>query len=212
VPMPRRDPAAPVPDIPDTPYARPVRPDGLGRRTVAFDHRPDAQESAAIAAAIGAERLRKVQFAGTLRPVGKADWLLEATLGATVVQPCVATLAPVTTRIDRAVTRRYTPDPPMPEGPEAEMPEDDTVDPLGDVIDPGAVMVEELTLALPDFPRAGGAEIGEVTADPPGAAPIDPARENPFAGLAALRDSLDPAADDDAVDPADDPETPPRKP
>ncbi len=43
---------------------------------------------------------------------------------------------------------------------EAEMPEDDTAEPLPEVIDPGAVMFEALALALPDYPRAPKAETG----------------------------------------------------
>ena len=36
--------------------------------------------------------------------------MLEADLGATVVQSCVVTLDPVTTRVEETALRRYTPD------------------------------------------------------------------------------------------------------
>jgi uncharacterized metal-binding protein YceD (DUF177 family) len=71
--------------------------------------------------------------------------------------------------------------------PEVEIPEDDTVEPLGAIIDTGAVMVEALALALPLYPRAEGAELGDLTVAPPGAEPIARAA-NPFAALSALRD------------------------
>jgi hypothetical protein len=44
--------------------------------------------------------VRKLRFIGTLEPEGAQDWRLTADLGATVVQPCVVTLAPVTTRLE----------------------------------------------------------------------------------------------------------------
>ncbi len=77
------------------------------------------------------------------------DWRLEAKLGATVVQPCVVTAEPVTTRIDDPVTRRYLAQMPEPQGDEVEMPEDDSAEPLPDVLDLSAVMAEALALALP---------------------------------------------------------------
>ena len=67
-------------------------------------------------------------------------------LGATVTQACVVTLAPVITRIEETVTRRYLADMPEPEGEEVEMPEDDSAEPLPVIIDPGAVMIEALAL------------------------------------------------------------------
>jgi hypothetical protein len=63
---------------------------------------------------------------------GRARLAAGGRLGATVVQPCVATLAPVTTRIETGVTRRYLADWQEPEGEEAEMPEDDTTEALPD--------------------------------------------------------------------------------
>ncbi|MCX7644865.1 MAG: DUF177 domain-containing protein [Rhodobacteraceae bacterium] len=170
------------------PEPRIFRTSDLARRVAhAFALEPDAAERAALARVLGASEIRKLRFAGELRPEGRRDWRLEATLGATVVQPCVVTLEPVVTRIDEAVVRRYLADWPEPEpGSETEMPEDDSAEPLGGAIDPAVVMAEALALALPDFPRAAGVEIGTATAAPPGAAPFE-AQGNPFAALAQLK-------------------------
>jgi hypothetical protein len=91
----------------------------------------------------------------------------------------VISAEPVTTRIDTPVVRRFLREMPVPTEPEAEIPDDDTLEPLGPVIDPGAVMAEALALALPDYPRAPGAALPEGLAPEPLA--------NPFAALAALR-------------------------
>ena len=124
--------------------------------------------------------------AGRLWPEGD-DWRLEAELGATVVQPCVVTLAPVTTRIDRPVTRRYLAHMPAPGPGETEMPEDETAEPLPGAVDLDAVMIEALALALPDYPRAAGAELGEAVYTEPGKTPLTDEAARPFAGL---RDKL----------------------
>lgn len=157
------------------------------RRPQPFHLRPGPEARARIIAELGVTGLRKLDFRGTLQAEGRHDWRLEGRLGATVVQPCVITAEPVTTRIDTDVLRRFLRDLPEPDGAEAEMPEDDTLEPLGPVIDPGAVMVEALAIALPDYPRAPGAELGEAGFAPPGAAPIAGERRNPFAALAALK-------------------------
>jgi uncharacterized metal-binding protein YceD (DUF177 family) len=108
-----------------------------------------------------------------------------------VVQPCVVTLAPVTTRIEEDVERRFLADPPpMPEG-EVEMPGDESAEPLPDVIDLGAVLAEALALALPDYPRAEGAALEEAQFAAPGTRPMSDDDAKPFAGLAGLRDDLD---------------------
>ncbi|TDL83723.1 DUF177 domain-containing protein [Palleronia sediminis] len=178
-----------------------IRLDRPDRRELTFELVPGPEERAALAEALELSALRKLRFAGHLAPEGARDWVLEATLGATVVQPCGITLEPVTTRIDDPVTRRYaaaqTPDRrggeqgPGP-GAEIEMPDDTDTEPLPAALDLAGLMAEALALAVPAFPRAPGAELGEIRATAPGAAPIEDAALKPFAGLAkALGDAGD---------------------
>lgn len=163
------------------------------RRSYPFDLRPDATTRARIAAQLDLLELRKFRFHGSLHPLGRHDWALEASLGATVVQPCAITLDPVTTRIDEPVQRRFIADLPAPEGLEVEMPEDDSEERLGTVIDLGTIALEALALALPAFvrkPDAAFGREGQMAAAPKGAEPLEEARPKPFAALAALRDKL----------------------
>ncbi|MDI3337416.1 DUF177 domain-containing protein [Defluviimonas aestuarii] len=169
------------------PYSHPFRVADLPtRKPKRFELTPDATTCKRIAQALGLVALDKLRFAGEVRPQGGSDWLLEASLGATVTQSCVVTLVPVTTRIEEDVTRRYLADMPEPEGEEIEMPEDDSAEALSDVIDPGAVLFEALALALPQYPRAEGAELGEARFAEPGAEPLSDEALKPFAGLADL--------------------------
>lgn len=168
----------------------------------AFDLRPSAETLAQIAAALDLSNLRKLSFTGRVVPSGTSDWRLEGRLGATVVQPCVVTLDPVTTRIDTDVTRTYMRDYEMPDEEEVEMPEDDTTEKLGAWIDPEAVMIEALTLEVPEYPRKGEAELGQMVYTKPGEEPMRDEDARPFAGLAGLKQQLQSQDDAEAETPA----------
>lgn len=162
------------------------------RHPTRFELSPDAEARAALAQELGLSGLRKLSFRGEIAPSGKRGWTLTADLGATVVQPCVVTLEPVTTRIDTKVLRRFDPNPtPVQAGSELEMPEDDSVEPLGDVISVDSVMIEALSLALPSYPRAADADLGEANFAEPGIAPMSDEDAKPFAALQSLRDKFD---------------------
>jgi len=161
-------------------------------RPLGFNLRPDNATMERIRAHLDLLALRKLSFAGELRSEGKRDWRLDARLGATVVQRCVVSLAPVTTRLDEDVSRLFAADmAETPESDEIEMPEDDSVEPLRDTIDLEAVMIEALTLALPDYPRHDEAELEQGEFTPPGAAPIKDEETKPFAALAGLKQKLE---------------------
>lgn len=160
------------------------------RKPVRFDLNPDAAMRAALADELGITSVPALRFKGELRPVGRQDFVLEARMEARVEQPCSISLAPVFTDLAESVTRRYDADFVFPEGDEVEMPEDDTVEPLPEVIDIGLVATEALALALPLYPRAPGVELGEAVFTAPGQAPLRDGDLKPFAGLAALKDRL----------------------
>lgn len=163
----------------------------LGRASdTAFTLEPDADARARLAEELSLRGLRKVRLHGTLRAMGKHDWELRATLGATATQDCVVTLEPVTTRIDTSIERRYVADMPEPTEEDFEIPEDDTTEPLPQNLDLMALLSEALALALPDYPRAQGVALGEAIYAPPGVAPMTDQDAKPLAGLAALRDKL----------------------
>jgi len=171
----------------DSVYSHPLRRSDLaGRKPTRFALTPDADTRAAIARALGISAVTRATLKGEIRPQGRADFTLEAELDAEVVQPCVITLAPVTSQIRDNVVRRYLADWQEPEAEESEVPEDDSVEPLGDAIDVGAVLTEALALALPLYPRVAGAELGSFQYGAPGAEPLAEEKMRPFAGLSEL--------------------------
>ncbi len=161
-----------------------------GNAPTPFDLRPDAAQMRALARELGLKDLRKLRFSGQITAQGSRDWVLQGRLGATVVQPCIVTLDPVSTRIDTDVRRTYLADLPEPVGDEVEMPEDDTQEQLRNHIDPGAVMVEALALAVPLYPRSAQTGPGDAVFAEPGVEPLRDEDLKPFSGLAGLRDAL----------------------
>ncbi len=155
-----------------------------------FELRPGAGELDAIKQDLNLLGLRKLSFVGTVKAQGKRDWVLTAKLGATVIQPCVVTLEPVTTRIDCPVTRVFIADWSEPDDVEFEIPEGEETEALGSEIDPALVMTEALSLALPLYPRKDGAELGQAGYTEAGKQAMTDEDVKPFAGLAGLRDAL----------------------
>lgn len=171
--------------------------DLANRKPTTFEITPDAGSRAQIAADLGIVGIKKLRFAGQISPTGKRDWDLTADLGATVVQDCVVTLDPVTTRLDEQVHRIYAADFEISDAAEVEMPEDERVEPLPDAIDLMAVMSETLSLALPPFPRKDGASLDPVIHTEPGKEAMTDDDAKPFAGLGALRAALEKKDADD---------------
>ena len=181
----------PVTPPPLAPLSKPYRTKALSaRKPTRFDLALGPDALALVAALLGITAVRALRFKGELRPSGHHDVELEARLAATVEQPCGITLAPVVTMIREPVLRRYIADLADPEELEIEMPDDDSAEPLPEVIDVGEVALEVLALALPLYPRAPGAELPEMVAAPPGVTPLRDADLRPFAGLAGLADKL----------------------
>ena len=150
------------------------------RQPTAFALAPDGATRAALAGELGISAIPRLRFIGRIRAVDGDAWAVEGRLEARVTQPCVVTLAPVTTDLAEDVARRFSPHVATPEGDEVEMP-DDEVEPLGQFIDLAAIMAEELSLALPLYPRAKGAAL-----DSPEDGAEDTDTRKPFANLADL--------------------------
>ncbi len=153
--------------------------------------RPDAKAQTALVETLGLIGLRKLSFEGSIKPFGESDWQLKGRLGATVIQSCVVTLEPVTTRIDKDVMRIFMGNFTETEESEVEMSEDDDVEHLGTWIDPAIVMEEALALYLPEYPRKDDAAAETVRITEPGKKPMSDEEARPFAGLAALKDQLE---------------------
>lgn len=156
------------------------------RKPTRFRWQADAAARTALAQALDLQAVESLSLEGEILPEGRNDFRLEARLHANAVQSCVVTLAAVPAKVETVVLRRYLADLPQPTGEEVEIPEDDSQEPLPETIDLEAIAAEALALALPDYPRAPGAELGEAVYAEEGVAPLRDADLNPFAALAGL--------------------------
>ena len=105
--------------------------------------------------------------------------LLEAEFEAEFAQTCVLTLEPVGGKLARSFTLLYGPA--GEDGTEIDLGVDETVfEPLtGEAVDIGEAVAQELSLALPEFPRDPDAVIDAAAAE---------TADTPFAALARLYD------------------------
>ena len=172
----------------------PTNPMRLGdlsnKNNTSFELQPDAATCAAIATHLGILGVKKLRFSGEFTPQGRTDWALTAKIGATVVQTCVISLDPVTSRIEEFVQRRYIANFEDPDEEEVEMTADENTEPLAQSVDAAAVMIEALSLALPLYPRKDGADLGEAVYTDKELTPMTDDDAKPFAGLGALREAL----------------------
>lgn len=152
--------------------------------------RPDDEARASIAGYLDIRGVSKLRFTADFERQMDGSIAMTGTLGATVTQTCVVTLGPVRTRIDEPVERlfvRAVPD----TDEEHQMAEDeDEIEILRPTIDVGAIMVEELALALPPFPRASDAKLDQSAFAEPGVKPLSDDDVKPFAALAELRQKM----------------------
>ncbi len=158
------------------------------RERISFSLAPDADARAELAQALGIRGIRKLKLEGRLSPDGDMDLRLDARLGATALQECVATGGPVTTRIEEQVTRFYVHGLPVPEGDEVELAADENADPLPTTLDLEEVLAEALALALPPWPRVKGVDPVSISVCEPGKPPMTDEGARPFAALKSLQE------------------------
>ncbi len=185
--------AVKAPMMTDAAQPRPTRfrTGGLSpRKPTRFTYLPDAEARAALAAGLGLLGLPKLEMTGEIRPHSRDELMLEARLVAHADQPCSVTLVPVPARVDEPVRRRYVADFQFPDGDEVEMPEDDTVEPMPEMIDLAEIAAEALALALPLYPRAPGVDFDQVLHAGDGVAPLSDQDVKPFSALQGLAEHL----------------------
>ena len=152
----------------------------------------DDAERAALAARFGLNGLDGLEADLILTPMRKGRAVrVEGEWRAVVRQTCVVTLAPLVDRLSETVTQVFAEDAETDSGEEIDIDaeEQDLPDLLvGNTIDLGELVAEQLALAIDPFPRADGAEF----TPPQGAetaAKGDGGEEktSPFSVLAALK-------------------------
>ena len=139
--------------------------------------------------------IKKVSLVGKLSPLSINEWSLKAELRATVKQKCVISFKPVQTIVCEAINRTFSPSA-LQNTFEADddgtspVIFDDTLHELNDYIDLAEIILEELTLILPLYPKIEGVELGSYSITEPGVKPLTEENIKPFAQLSELKDKL----------------------
>jgi uncharacterized metal-binding protein YceD (DUF177 family) len=171
--------------VSDHPFQRLVPFAAIGSSGLARQETASPAELAAIAEALGLLELKSLTADVEISRNGE---IVEVSgrLRADSVQACVVTLVPVGQRIDEAFSRRVVraAAPPRPSAEVVVSPEDSEDDPpdlvVGDRLDIGEILVEELALLIDPYPRAPGAEFAGPRDED------DTTEDSPFAILKTL--------------------------
>jgi uncharacterized metal-binding protein YceD (DUF177 family) len=179
---------APAPE-----FHRPLKVSGLPEGGLTFREVATGEERQALARRYGVRAIKRFAVEGRLRP-DERGWRLTGRVTARLTLICVATLEPLDQIMDEPFERRYLPGVAEADAQvDLDIEADDPPEPLGRVIDPGEAGAQTAALAIDPYPRAGGTGYVDAAATPAGVAPMtdEDARPKPFAGLAALKRSLE---------------------
>ncbi|WP_067333310.1 YceD family protein [Stappia indica] len=175
------------------PFSRPQDVQHLTTKPLVVEVCPDEADLKRIAKAYSLVALTDVLARFELRRWRREGVAVEGTLKARATQTCVVTLAPVEQAIDETFSMRFDPDADALAGvaEDGEIDVDafaeDPPDLLeGSRIDLGAILCEQLALALDPFPRAPGAELPEGYGEEHGE-DADDKPPSPFAVLERFR-------------------------
>jgi uncharacterized metal-binding protein YceD (DUF177 family) len=167
-------------------FSRPLPIDTIGSDGRTQRHiEADEGECAALAQRLGLQGLSGFVADLTVDRLAGGEILAAGRVVADAVQTCVVTLEPVPAHVDEAFEVRFTTRDEI-EPRERDIGPDDEEPPellAGDALDLGELAAQQLALALDPWPRLPDAEL-------PAEARPDPARDGPFAALAALRAGL----------------------
>ena len=113
-----------------------------------------------------------------------------------MVQPCRISLQPVSARIDVPLRRSYAQSLLNAEyDAETQMTDDSDIDPLPTHLNLLDIMAEGLALEIPDYPTHPDARFEGQSYTAPGVSPMTDDDAKPFAGLAALKETLENKSD-----------------
>jgi uncharacterized metal-binding protein YceD (DUF177 family) len=150
-------------------------------------------ERAALAQRFGLQALDRLSAILTVRRVRDDMFHVSGRLSAAVVQHCVVTLEPLRSAVDEPVTVTFVKPRAVATKGKAgaeglEVLEDEGPEPMiGDIIDLGEVVAQQLAVSLDPYPRAPGASLEAVLPRGQVAETGEKERPSPFAVLETLR-------------------------
>ena len=145
--------------------SRPLRADKISAGGVVETIVAKPAEREALAARFGVLGVQKLEATLNVDPAKGKMFAVTGTLSAEVVQPCVVTLEPITSKIVDTIDVLFAPPQMLDKGAgpaQAEVGEEETPEPIVDgVIDLGELVAQHLAIAIPLYPRRAGVPLVE---------------------------------------------------
>jgi uncharacterized metal-binding protein YceD (DUF177 family) len=168
----------------DPEFSRIINLGELEKDAVHLDITADAEECAALAKRFGLSAIASLHVTGTLERLGRGRVRLRAKLNSEVTQTCVVTLDPLVNRIEEDLDILFDPAHDDSEGSDVAFdPASDREPLIGDSLDVGEIVAEELAVALDPYPRKPGIAL---EMDPNEGGGTQP-EGGPFEALAVLK-------------------------
>lgn len=168
-------------------FSRIVSLGDVGEDGLRLELRATGDECAALARRFGLAAIAALSASGRLTRAGGGGMRLVVSLNAELTQTCVVTLEPLTSRIEEDVDILFEPDLADPASPDVGFdPTADREPLMGDSLDVGEIIAEELALSLDPYPRKPGVAV-EIGPGGPDARGEGAPRDRPFEALAALK-------------------------
>jgi len=175
-------------------FSHPVSTARLSTKPSVYRLTANEAERAALAKRFDLISLDRFEATVTLKREPGDAVRFDGVIDADVVQACIVTTDPVPSHVTDSFTLIYRPD--VDEETADQMaldnPEDEIIEPLmGDSIDIGEAVAQQLSVAMDPYPRSVGAQSSatsmqiDINEDDEAGAPM--ARPNPFDALAALK-------------------------
>ncbi len=168
-------------------FSRVVSLNDLGKDETRLDYLATIEECAALARRFGLIAIAGLHASGGVKRLGGGQVRLRITFEAEVSQTCVVTLDPVVDRIKEALDILFEPE--RHESAALDIAFDPAADrePLmGDSLDVGEIVAEELALSLDPYPRKSGIAL-EIGPSGPAAEAEEKPQGGQFEALAVLK-------------------------
>ncbi|MDG2474660.1 MAG: hypothetical protein P8M50_05195 [Paracoccaceae bacterium] len=146
-----------------------------------FNHSCSLEELSDLTEILRVKKLKKFSFKGQFIQSSKMNYTLQASLQATLLQPCVISLSTVKIKIDRTIEQYYSVEEQKNINKSISIDSESIeIEQLHRETNIGDIMIEALSLEIPLYPKKNNADFEEITVTEAGIEPLDLAPNNPF--------------------------------
>jgi uncharacterized metal-binding protein YceD (DUF177 family) len=175
--------------VPEPEFSRPIEVDEIGTDGVEVEIAAEPPEREALARRFGLVGIAHLAATATVKRISRRLFRVDGSFEADVVQTCVVTLEPFSTRLAQPFSASFGEAGPGLSALVTGLEEDEQPEPIeGGVIDIGETVAQYLALALDPYPRKPGASVPQEYGAGEGKGE-GPSGNKPFAGLGSFKPS-----------------------